>query len=31
LLGKEGKQRLLGKAYNNTDSDMFSICPAEGL
>jgi hypothetical protein len=31
--GKHGvdKQRLLGKAYNNMDSDTFSVCPAEGL
>jgi hypothetical protein len=30
--GKHGvdKQRLLGKAHNNTDSDPFSVCPAEG-
>jgi hypothetical protein len=36
LLDNSGKhsvdtQRLLGKAYNNTDSDTFSVCPAEGL
>jgi hypothetical protein len=25
-----GKRPLLGKAYNNTDSDMFSIGPTQG-
>jgi PIN domain nuclease of toxin-antitoxin system len=30
LLGKVSKQQLLDEAYNNTDSDMFSICPTLG-